>query len=394
MDAGRPMVIKAGFDPTAPDLHLGHTVLLRKLRHFQDLGHKVIFLIGDATGLIGDPSGQSKTRKVLTWEEVRENAATYQQQVKKLLLMGPKSFEVRYNSEWVFGASPQMRSTGLEVFDFSKFVELASLTTVARIIERDDFSKRLAAGKPVSFLELFYPLMQGYDSVKIAEQHGTCDVELGGTDQTFNLLMGRELLKAYGHQPQIVLTLPLLEGTDGVAKMSKSLNNHIGIQDPPNEMFGKIMSIPDSLIVKYFTLLTDVDVAWIESTAADLSNKAVNPRDVKLELASVIVSMYHTSDAAEGAKEEFLRVFSNKELPTDMAEVEIKSDADGQVNLIELMVCVNLTNSKGEARRLIRQGAVKLNGEKVEQPQVSLEKALGTLQVGPRTFRKLIEAPK
>lgn len=391
MNTGRPLVIKAGFDPTAPDLHLGHTVLLRKLRHFQDMGHKVIFLIGDATALIGDPSGQSKTRKVLTWEEVRENAATYQQQVKHLLLMGRKSFEVRYNSEWVFGASPQMRSTGLEVFDFRKFVELASRTTVARILERDDFSKRLSSGKPVSFLELFYPLLQAYDSVKIAEQHGSCDVEIGGTDQTFNLLMGRELLKAYGHQSQIVLTLPLLEGTDGEAKMSKSLNNHIGIQDPPQEMFGKVMSIPDSLIIKYFTLLTDVDVRWIEKTAKQIAEKAVNPRDIKLELAKVLVSMYHSSEAADEAYSEFLRVFSQKELPADMPEYTVTPDDEGKVNLIELLCDAGLASSKGEARRLIRQGAVKLNGSKMSDTTVAVDDAEGTLQVGPRKFLKLIK---
>ncbi|MBI4343660.1 MAG: tyrosine--tRNA ligase, partial [Candidatus Omnitrophica bacterium] len=236
LTAGRPLNIKAGFDPTAPDLHLGHTVLLRKLRHFQNLGHKVIFVIGDATGLVGDPSGQSQTRKALTWDEVRVNAATYQQQVRKILLTDRARFEVRYNSEWFLGRSPQNRPAGLEQFDFMKFVQLASHATVARLIERDDFAKRLKANKPVSFLELFYPLMQGYDSVKLAEQHGACDVELGGTDQKFNLLMGRELLKAYGRAQQVVLTMPLLEGTDGVQKMSKSLGNHIGIEEPPGQM--------------------------------------------------------------------------------------------------------------------------------------------------------------
>ncbi|MBI3087790.1 MAG: tyrosine--tRNA ligase, partial [Candidatus Omnitrophica bacterium] len=229
LQTGRQLVVKAGFDPTAPDLHLGHTVLLRKLRHFQDLGHKVILLIGDATGLVGDPSGQTQTRRLLTWDEVRINAQTYQQQVKDILLTTRRVFEVRYNSEWFLGRSPQNRLQGLETFDFSKWVQLASRYTVARLIERDDFAKRLKAGKPLSMLELFYPLMQGYDSVKIAEQHGHCDIELGGTDQTFNLLVGRELLKEFGHEPQVVITMPLLEGTDGVAKMSKSLGNHIGI---------------------------------------------------------------------------------------------------------------------------------------------------------------------
>ncbi|MDP3723559.1 MAG: tyrosine--tRNA ligase [Candidatus Omnitrophota bacterium] len=389
LSAKRPLIIKAGFDPTAPDLHLGHTVLLRKLRHFQDLNHKVIFLIGDATGLVGDPSGQSQTRKVLTWEEVGANAKTYLQQVSKILLTDRERFEVRYNSEWFLGRSPQRRSQGLESFDFAKFVTLASRTTLARLIERDDFSKRLKAGKPVSFLELFYPLMQGYDSVKIAEQHGHCDVELGGTDQKLNLLMGRELLKEYGKAPQVVITMPLLEGTDGVHKMSKSLGNQIGIAEPPGEMFGKLMSIPDVLITKYLTLLTDADSAQILEVGQQLTTRSINPRDAKAELATTLVSQYHGAPAAQEAAKEFTKVFSRREQPSDIPELALQ-DSD-PVDLIDLLVASKLAATKNEARRLVKQGGVKLNGKTVKASSVSRAEASGAvLQVGPRRFRKLI----
>ena len=389
--ANRPLVIKAGFDPTAPDLHLGHTVLLRKLRHFQDLNHKIVFLIGDATALVGDPSGQSQTRKVLTWEEVGKNAATYLAQVSKILLMDRERFEVRYNSEWFLGRSPQRRATGLEVFDFTKFVALASRSTVARLIERDDFSKRLKAGKPISFLELFYPLMQGYDSVKIAEQHGHCDVELGGTDQKFNLLMGRDLLKEYGRETQVVITMPLLEGTDGVNKMSKSLGNHIGITESPGEMFGKIMSIPDALITKYFTLLTDVPSSRVMEIGQGMEHRSLNPRDAKADLAVDIVTRYHSLDAASQAKQEFSKVFSRREQPTEMPEVAVSASKDGKVDVVALLVEVKLAKTKNEARRLLTQGGVKLNGTTVKEPLLSLSAARGAvLQVGSRHFRKLV----
>lgn len=391
--SGRQLVIKAGFDPTAPDLHLGHTVLFRKLRHFQELGHKVIFLIGDATGLVGDPSGQSKTRQVLSWEDVRDNAATYQEQVKTLLLTDRKRYEVRYNSEWYLGASPQMRQQGLEQFDFMRMVDLASRATVARLIERDDFSKRLKDGKPVSILELFYPLMQGYDSVKISEQHGSCDVEIGGTDQKFNLLMGRELQKAYGFEPQVVLTLPLLEGTDGLKKMSKSLGNHIGIREVPGEIFGKLMSIPDELIVKYYTLLTDAEEGWIEQLGEQLQKRSINPRDAKLDLAHLIATMYHGAAAADSAKDEFLKVFSRKEEPSDMTEVTLSLPA--RILWADFLVENKLAPSKKEARRLIASGAVKLDSRKLEPSEawcnVSSENTLPlVLQVGPRKFLRLI----
>ncbi len=391
LTAGRQLLIKAGFDPTAPDLHLGHTVLFRKLRHFQDLGHKVICLIGDATALVGDPSGQTKTRRPLTWEDVRVNAQTYQHQVKAILLTNPRVFEVRYNSEWFLGRSPQNRLHGLETFEFTKWVQLASKYTVARLIERDDFAKRLNAGKPLSILELFYPLMQGYDSVKIAQQYGHCDVEIGGTDQTFNLLVGRELLKEYGYEPQVVLTLPLLEGTDGTNKMSKSLGNHIGMNEPPSEMFGKLMSIPDSLIVKYFTLLTDVEESHLKTLERQLKAKQLNPRDAKLDLAETIVSMYHGSDHAQHAKAEFLRVFSQRQAPRDLPTVRVKTDADGAVDLVELIVAQHLAKTKNEARRLIRQGGVKLNGTPVKASTIPLPPASGAvLQVGSHRFLKLV----
>ena len=387
---GRQLIIKAGFDPTAPDLHLGHTVLLRKLRHFQDRGHKVIFLIGDATALVGDPSGQTQTRKMLTWDEVRANAATYLQQVKAILSTDRKVFEVRYNSEWFLGRSPQNRPQGLETFDFGKWVQLASHYTVARLLERDDFSKRLKSGKPLSMLELFYPLMQGYDSVKIAEQHGHCDVELGGSDQTFNLLVGRDLLREYGHDPQVVITMPLLEGLDGVQKMSKSLGNHVGIQEEPKEMFGKLMSIPDTLLIKYFTLLTDMRETLLQSLDRHLQARQINPRDVKIDLAAMIVKQYHGDDVARGVRDEFIRVFSKRELPADMPTVTVSGNGDNAVDMVALLVSAQLAKTKNEARRLIKQGGVKLNGTPVSGPQVSLAQADGAvLQVGSRHFRKL-----
>ena len=389
LQTGRPLIVKAGFDPTAPDLHLGHTVLLRKLRHFQDLGHKVLFLIGDATALVGDPSGQSQTRPLLTWEQVRDNARTYLQQAQKILRADRAVFEVRYNSEWFLGRSPQNRLHGLETFDFTKWVQLSSKYTVARLIERDDFAKRLAAGKPLSLLELFYPLMQGYDSIKIAEQYGHCDVELGGTDQTFNLLVGRELLKEFGHEPQVVLTLPLLEGLDGVAKMSKSLGNHVAINDAPSEMFGKLMSVPDPLIVKYLTLLTDVEEARLEQVERDMEAKRINPRDAKADMAAEVVTLYHGAEAARQAREEFAKVFSKRETPSEMPTVRIPSAA-GAVSIVELLVSEQLAKTKNEARRLLRQGGVKLNGVPVHGPDVSWARGTeAVLQVGSRHFRKL-----
>ncbi|PIQ83524.1 MAG: tyrosine--tRNA ligase [Candidatus Omnitrophica bacterium CG11_big_fil_rev_8_21_14_0_20_63_9] len=373
----RPLVIKAGFDPTAPDLHLGHTVLLRKLRQFQDLGHQVVFLIGDATALVGDPSGQSKMRKLMTHEEVAANAETYHLQVKKILdVAKPGTYQRRYNSEWFGGKKP---------FGLKELVELASRYSVARLIERDDFEKRLKGGQEVSMLELFYPLMQGYDSVMLK-----ADVELGGTDQKFNLLVGRDLQRAYGQEPQVVITMPLLEGTDGVQKMSKSLNNHIGISEPPEQMFGKTMSIPDGLIVKYFTLLTDAPAARLAELEQQLKTRAINPRDAKAELAETLVAMYHGKEAAAQARTEFFKVFSKREAPTEMPEVRVAPGPDGTVDFVELLVGQGLAKTKNEARRLLRQGGVKLGGSVVKQPSLPAASCAGVLQVGPRHFRKLV----
>ncbi len=382
LQQNRPLIIKSGFDPTAPDLHLGHTVLLRKLRQFQDLGHTVIFLIGDATALVGDPSGQSKMRKLMTRDEVERNAQTYEEQVGKILdTKDSQTFRRMNNSRWFL----LDEKTGQNPFTFGQFMELMSKYTVARLIERDDFQKRLKAGQEVSMLELFYPLMQGYDSVQLK-----ADVELGGTDQKFNLLVGRDLQRAYGQEPQVVITMPLLEGTDGVQKMSKSLGNHIGINEPPSEMFGKLMSIPDTLIIKYFTRLTDVDTAQVAQFEQQLKTKAVNPRDLKIHLASVLVTMYHGAPAAQQAKEEFAKVFSRREAPADIPARVLQADAEGRVNVIELLVSEGLADSKNEARRLLKQGAVKLNGTPLTTAELLAADSAGGLQVGSRHFRKLV----
>ena len=410
LKAGRPLRIKAGFDPTAPDLHLGHTVLLRKLRQFQDLGHTVIFLIGDATALVGDPSGQSKQRKLMTPEEIHANAATYHVQVQQILkVFDQQVYQQRYNSEW-FGGDD--RGGQQAPFGLKELVELTSRYTVARLIERDDFQKRLKAGQEVSLLELFYPLMQGYDSVQLK-----ADIELGGTDQKFNLLVGRDLQRAYGQEPQVVITLPLLEGTDGVQKMSKSLGNHVGIAEPPGEQFGKLMSIPDALIVKYVTLLTDVPTGEIAEMERQLTERAVNPvttgspssklgepgspsraggrgngvnpRGLKARLAEDIVRTYHGPEAARAAREEFTRVFSQRQAPTDAPTVAVQADDSGQVDVVALLVREGLAKSKNEARRLLQQGAVTLNGSVVKASALPVTSAIGLLQVGPRHFRRL-----
>ena len=389
LELGRPLVIKAGFDPTAPDLHLGHTVLLRKLRQFQDAGHQVVFLIGDATALVGDPSGQSKSRRLLTPEEVEANARTYVNQVSKVLIIeDPARFQMVRNSRWFVPAR-----LGEAPFTFSHFVDLAARYTVARLIERDDFEKRLAAGQEVTLLELFYPLMQGYDSVQIGKLHGGhCDVEVGGTDQKFNLLVGRDLQRSYGQTPQVILTMPLLEGTDGIQKMSKSLGNHIGLNDPPGEMFGKLMSIPDPLITRYFLLLTDLEAAKLADLERQLAARTVNPRDAKADLATALVTSYHGTGAAQRAREEFFRVFSRREMPSEMPAVRVVPEPDGAVNLVELLVREGLTKTKNEARRLIDQGGVKLNGSPVKRFAMPAAEAQGVLQVGSRYFRKLTPA--
>ena len=374
----RPLLVKAGFDPTAPDLHLGHTVLLRKLRQFQDLGHKVVFLIGDATALVGDPSGQSKMRRLMTEADVAANAETYHLQVKKILdVTRPATFERRYNSEWFGKKQP---------FGLKELVQLTSRYTVARLIERDDFTKRLKGGQEVSMLELLYPLMQGYDSVMLK-----ADIELGGTDQKFNLLVGRDLQRAYGQEPQVVLTMPLLEGTDGTQKMSKSLENHIGINEPPGEMYGKVMSIPDPLIVKYFTLLTDVNTDRIITLEQQLRTRAINPRDAKADLAETIVSMYYGAAAGRMAREEFSKIFTRREVPSEMPTVFLEEESGDTVNVVDLLVTQGLAKTKNEARRLIDQGGVKLNSAPLKHSIIPLTEATGVLQVGSRYFRKLVK---
>ena len=359
----KPLVIKAGFDPTAPDIHLGHTVLLRKLRHFQDLGHKVIFLIGDATALVGDPSGQSQSRKTMTWGEVEKNARTYEAQIGKILNTKNASlFERRHNSDWFSRTGG--RDKGVQHFTFEELVFLTKNYTVARLLERDDFEKRYSENKPISMLEFFYPLMQGYDSVMLK-----ADVEIGGTDQKFNMLVGRDLQPVYGQEPQIVLTMPLLEGLDGVQKMSKSLGNYVGINESAKEIFGKLMSISDDLMYRYYELLTDEDVAKIKS---DVAGGRVHPKDAKVNLAKIIVSQYNNAKEACRQAEEFDRAFRDKGFPRD---VEIKEAAVGSDNACLLAVLVDhakLLASRGEAKRKIQEGAVEVDGARVSDINLNL----------------------
>ena len=367
---GRPLRIKAGFDPTAPDLHLGHTVLLYKMKQFQDLGHEVIFLIGDFTGMIGDPTGRSETRKNLTPDEVKENAKTYLEQVYKIL--DSEKTIISYNSEW------------MGKFTSVNMIELAAQYTVARMLERDDFQKRLAKNLPVSIHELMYPLIQGYDSVALKS-----DVELGGTDQKFNLLVGRDLQRAYGQKPQIVLTMPLLEGTDGVQKMSKSLGNSIGVFDPPNEMFGKIMSISDDLMWRYYELLSQVsmdELSWLKEQA---KSGTLNPKNAKMNLAKEIVTRYHSSDLAESAIIEFENVFKKKNIPEDIPII-IGWGSEPH-NICNILKDNKLTESTSAARRLIQQGSVTVNGEKVEDVNQEFSGDQEYLiKVGKKRFLKIV----
>jgi tyrosyl-tRNA synthetase len=359
---GRPLRIKAGFDPTAPDLHLGHTVLMRKLRHFQQLGHTVIFMIGDFTSLIGDPTGRNVTRKPLTLEQIEKNAETYKQQVFKIL--DPAVTEVRYNSEW------------LGKLGYEQTIRLTAHFTVSQMLERDEFHKRFQAEQPISLHELLYPVMQGYDSVALE-----CDVELGGTDQKFNLMCGRELQRHYGQKPQIVLMTPIIEGLDGVQKMSKSLNNAIGIHEPPGEMYGKLMSISDELMWKYFLLLTDLRSSEIEALKAEVEASRLHPMEVKKRLARTIVAGFHTETAAMHADENWARMFQQKGESEDLEEVAIAygdvaapADAQGktQIRLPKLLVTLGLAASGAEANRKIGENAVKLNGETVSSPAVAV----------------------
>jgi tyrosyl-tRNA synthetase len=368
LKSGRPLRVKAGFDPTAPDLHFGHTVLINKLRHFQDMGHHIMFLIGDFTGLIGDPTGKNATRPPLSRGQILENAKTYKEQVFKIL--DPEKTEVCFNSAWF----DELGAAGM--------IKLAAQHTVARMLERDDFAKRYAGGLPIAIHEFLYPLCQGYDSVAMR-----ADVELGGTDQKFNLLVGRELQKHYGQAPQCVLTMPLLEGLDGVNKMSKSLGNYIGIDEAPREIFGKVMSVSDELMWRYFDLLSFRDSAEI----ARLKESVLvgrNPRDVKVLLGQELVARFHSRGAAEDALVEFEARFRQGVLPDDMPEMTLQ--ADGAASLVQVLKQAGLTASTSEALRMIEQGAVRANGDKVSDKSATI--AVGetvVLQVGKRKFAKV-----
>jgi tyrosyl-tRNA synthetase len=368
---GVPLRIKLGADPTAPDIHLGHTVVIHKLRAFQELGHTVIFLIGDFTGLIGDPSGKNATRPQLTREEVTFNAETYKTQIFKLL--DPEKTVVDFNSRW------------MDALGSDGFVRLASHVTVKQILERDDFEKRLAEEKPIALHELLYPLVQGYDSVALE-----ADVEVGGTDQKFNLMVGRNLQREYGQEPQVCIIMPLLEGTDGVHKMSKSLGNYIGITDEPQEMFGKVMSISDELMWRYYELLTDLRADEIEALRRSAKNGERNPRDLKVELAKRIIRDFHSADAAGDAEEEFNRIFRSKQAPE---EIEERTVAAGNWNLPHLLVEAGLAASKGEARRLIEQGGVSVDGERCTTVnhilQLMPDKPPFDIKVGKRRFLRV-----
>jgi tyrosyl-tRNA synthetase len=364
----RPLRIKYGADPSAPDLHLGHTVPLRKLRSLQDLGHTVIFIIGDFTARIGDPSGRSETRPLLTEEQVRANAKTYQEQVFRIL--DKKKTEVRYNSEWLGTMRPE------------DFLKLTAQYTVARILERDDFSKRYKAGEPISVVELLYPLMQGHDSVEIKS-----DIEIGGTDQKFNLLVGRELQKIDGQESQVVMTLPLIEGLDGVQKMSKSLGNHIALKDSPREMFGKVMSIPDTMMERYYRYAAALSSQEIADILGRLKDGELHPRDAKAQLAERIVSLFHSEEDGKNARIEFDEIFKNKGMPDEIPTVKIDRKT---IDIVSLLVEAKLVTSKSEARRLMEQGGVKIGHEKITDPKAVI--TIGTpivLQCGKRKFAKI-----
>jgi len=365
---GKPLKIKAGFDPTAPDLHLGHTVLINKMRQFQEFGHEVMFLIGDFTGMIGDPTGKNTTRPALTREDVLQNARTYEAQIFKIL--DREKTRVMFNSSWM-GA-----------MDAAQLIQLAARHTVARMLERDDFNKRYAAGQPIAIHEFLYPLVQGYDSVAMS-----ADVELGGTDQKFNLLVGRQLQQSYGQKPQIVLTMPLLEGLDGVQKMSKSLGNYIGIAELPRDIFGKLMSISDQLMWRYFELLSFRPASEIARLRSEVA-EGRNPRDVKFELAREIVARFHDAAAAEAAQQEFVARFRKGDLPDDMPEVQVKSD-DGGLGIAALLSQAQLTASNSESFRMIGQGAVRVDGEKVEDKSLVLPSGDYVVQVGKRRFARV-----
>jgi tyrosyl-tRNA synthetase len=366
---GRGLRIKYGADPSAPDIHLGHVVGLNKLREFQDAGHTVVFIIGDFTGMIGDPSGRSQTRKPLTHEQVEVNAKSYQEQIFKIL--DPDKTEIRFNSEWC----GQMK--------FDDVIRLSAHVTVAQMLARDDFSKRYAANQPISIVEFLYPLVQAYDSVMVE-----ADLELGGTDQLFNLLLGRELQKVMGQEPQCVMTLPLIEGLDGIQKMSKSLNNYVGVDEPAREMYGKLMSVPDDLMWKYFEYIAEVPSLQVEEWKSAVESGGTHPREMKDILGKRIVARFHDEEAAEEASAEFIRVFRNKDLPDEIPEVVLPA---AEIGLLSLMVQAGLAKSNGEARRLVKQGAVKINDEKVsdERGQIKPEDGM-IIRSGKRGFAKIV----
>ena len=372
-EGNRQLIVKLGLDPTAPDIHLGHTVVLRKARQIQDLGHKVIIIIGDFTGMIGDPSGKSKTRKELSREEVLINAETYKKQIFKIL--DPEKTEVMFNSEW------------LAKLNFKDVVNLASKYTVSRMLEREDFKNRFKAQQSIAIHEFMYPLMQGYDSIAIKS-----DIELGGTDQRFNILMGRTLQKEYKEEKQIAIFMPLLEGIDGIEKMSKSLGNYIGIDENGNDMYSKAMSIPDELIVKYYDLVTDIHPDEIEEIKKELANGKANPRDIKMKLAKEIVKLYHGEVVAKDSEDYFKLVFQKKSIPDDIKEMEIsnKSMINEQSTIFKIITHMEFAKSNREARRLVEQGAVKLNGEKISNETAFNLKDGDVIQCGKSNFVKII----
>jgi tyrosyl-tRNA synthetase len=371
----RPLRAKAGFDPTAPDIHLGHTVLIRKMKHFQDLGHDVIFLIGDFTGLIGDPSGQSATRPAMTREQINKNAETYKTQIFKIL--DPEKTIIDFNSRWL---------GKLTSFDI---IKLTSKYTVARILERDDFSNRLKNGQPISLHELLYPIMQAYDSVALE-----ADVELGGTDQKFNLLVGRDIQREFQQEPQIVMTMPLLEGLDGVEKMSKSLDNYVGITEPPNEIYGKIMSVSDPLMFRYYELLTDVPLSQIENWRKEIREDLFNPKDLKSRLAKMIVADFWGDAEAERAVQEFDLVFKQKEIPSDLKVHVVdpgKMAESNQAHIVDVLE--EILGSRGEAKRMIRQGGIYIDGNRIDDIAFMLDfnkKQEHVLKIGKRRFYKVV----
>lgn len=370
---GKPLHIKLGLDPTAPDIHLGHTVVLQKMRQFQDLGHRITIILGDFTARIGDPTGKSETRKQLSEEQVIENAKTYEKQIFKVL--DPDKTTMTFNSKW------------LSVLNFAQVIELSAKYTVARMLERDDFEKRFKEGLPISVHEFFYPLMQGYDSVALQ-----ADVELGGTDQKFNLLMGRTLQREYGQEPQVALMMPIIEGTNGVQKMSKSLGNYIGIDESPEEMYGKTMSIPDDLMLRYYELLTAVPMDKVKDIANGLKCESLHPRDVKMRLAREIVGTYYGAEDVVRAEEAFKRVFQQHDIPEEMPVIDVTDDIleEGLIWLPRLMQKAGMCSSTSEARRLIQQGAVRIDGERFNDPNQKIQPVSGmVIKVGKRKFVRL-----